>query len=166
MRLIFLDIDGVLVSGKHMDHLATIGESAWKKFDPECVSVFNELIERTNAKVVITSTWRYHYETLDELAHELRARGVNAEIVAMTKRLYGPSAFSKDREDEILEFLYSNTPVFGVQWLALDDAPFKKIKRDHTVQTDFNVGLDKTCLAVAMSKWGRQEMSMMLAKGA
>ena len=160
MKLLFLDIDGVLISGKHMDYLDGQGESAWKVFDPECVDAFNELIQLTGARVVVSSTWRYHYETVEELAQALKDRGVRADVVAFTPRVYGPNAFSKNREDEILEFLQSCTPFFGVQWLAVDDHVFMKFKKDHVVQTDFNVGLTKKDVAVAASKWARQETSI------
>lgn len=160
MKLLFLDIDGVLISGKHMDQLQDDGQSSWKVFDPECVDAFNELVQLTGAKVVVSSTWRYHYETVEELAQALKDRGVKADIVAFTPRIYGPDAFSKNREDEILEFLQSCTPFFGVQWLAVDDHKFMKIKQDHVVQTTFNEGLTKKDVAVAASKWGRQEVKL------
>ena len=55
MKVIFLDIDGVLVHhgfnpipGKLMDHM-----------DPACVEQLNKAIVATQAKVVIHSTWVY-----------------------------------------------------------------------------------------------------------
>lgn len=160
MKLLFLDIDGVLISGAHMDTLNEQGKSWFKVFDPKCVEAFNELVAITGAKVVVSSTWRYHYETIQELAEALTSQGVTAEIVAFTPRIYGPDAFSKNREDEILEFLQSSTPYFGVQWLAVDDHKFMKIKQDHVVQTDFQYGLTKKDVAVAASKWARQEVKL------
>lgn len=62
MKLIFLDIDGVMnnykceLSDKH-DSLA---------FDEESVKLLKKLIEKTKAKLIISSTWRIG-ETLETL---------------------------------------------------------------------------------------------------
>lgn len=76
--IIFLDIDGVL---------CTFGEyyrnrkKFWEKyefadtlklpyeFNKGCVKVFNEILEKTDADIVVTSDWRTHYsvETLGNI---------------------------------------------------------------------------------------------------
>lgn len=156
MKLIFLDIDGVLLSGNYMDKLDQEGQSNWKVFDPECVKAFNDLVQLTGAKVVVSSTWRYHYETVQELATALTQRGVKADIVAFTPRKFGANALAQDRESEIQEFLQSSTPYFGVQWLAVDDHKFVKTPKEFYVQVDYNAGLTQKDVAVAASKWARQ----------
>jgi hypothetical protein len=52
MKVIFLDIDGVITS-------ARIG---WFTYDMYAVNYINWLCEQINAKVVISSTWRKSYE--------------------------------------------------------------------------------------------------------
>ena len=46
-KLIFLDIDGVLNCHGHAD------------FEPSCVEQFNRVLAATEARVVISSAWRY-----------------------------------------------------------------------------------------------------------
>ena len=53
MKIIFLDIDGVL--NRH-----TWNDEAKSCFmEPECIKNFNKILNETNAKVVLSSAWRY-----------------------------------------------------------------------------------------------------------
>lgn len=60
-KYLFLDIDGVL---NHGDWFASDGykrnQSNWEisMFDPECVARLNIIMEKTNAELVISSSWR------------------------------------------------------------------------------------------------------------
>lgn len=47
MKLIFLDIDGVLNSHGQLD------------FEPDCIEQFNRILAATEARVVLSSSWRY-----------------------------------------------------------------------------------------------------------
>ena len=61
-KYLFLDIDGVLnhddwfESDSYRNH-----QSNWKvsMFDPKCVERVNRILEKTNAKLVVSSSWRY-----------------------------------------------------------------------------------------------------------
>ena len=50
MKIIFLDIDGVLNQ---------TGNAASLPFDPNCVMYLNHVIKETGAHIVISSAWRY-----------------------------------------------------------------------------------------------------------
>ena len=86
MRIVFLDIDGVL---NHWDHLTTdecqnsTDMSGSGYLDPECVQRLNTLIERTDAKVVVSSTWRMNH-TIDSLQQTLEEKGFEGEIIDFT----------------------------------------------------------------------------------
>jgi hypothetical protein len=55
IKVIFLDIDGVLVSHNSLKQHRPL----LSKADPACVDVLNALIKWTGAQIVISSSWRY-----------------------------------------------------------------------------------------------------------
>lgn len=61
--IIFLDFDGVLNTERHQARLAVEGKVAkdeWVPlFDPQAVANLQKILEATDARIVITSTWRY-----------------------------------------------------------------------------------------------------------
>lgn len=83
-RVIFLDFDGVLVPDN--------GTWEWRRdrygreFHPECVNNLKEIIDATDAKIVITSSWR-GYLSLWQLIRMWNARNMPGEIVGVTKQI-------------------------------------------------------------------------------
>ena len=62
-KIIFLDIDGVLNHEKWYDKTvgnANIGYQG--DIDPVSISLINQIIEETDAKVIISSTWRFDFK--------------------------------------------------------------------------------------------------------
>lgn len=65
MKVIFLDIDGVLNHEKHYMWLMETDEPTplqrvhpYSEFNPESCKILNRIIDETNAKIVLSSTWR------------------------------------------------------------------------------------------------------------
>ena len=62
MNYLFLDIDGVLNTGQYSNYLVDNGlcetDADGYLFDPEAVKNLRYIIEKTDAKIIITSTWR------------------------------------------------------------------------------------------------------------
>jgi len=62
MKIIFLDIDGVLHSYNYEQALVEKGLSQFDRegaiFDPQCISALARLIEATGAEIVIHSSWK------------------------------------------------------------------------------------------------------------
>jgi hypothetical protein len=97
--IIFLDIDGVLNCQRGWEHYIGNGHhSTWDyskvpeykyggfsriPFCPKAVSLLNELIHLTRAKIVVISTWR-HGNSLEELQNCLEERGVRGLVVGKT----------------------------------------------------------------------------------
>lgn len=75
MKIIFLDIEGVLVGANGPADVP----------DPARVDRLNALAERTGAHLVVTSTWRS--QGLDELTTLLRGWGVTAPVAGLTDDL-------------------------------------------------------------------------------
>lgn len=93
MKLIFLDIDGVLNHELHYKHRAGEG---WEKDEPPhpfddidtfAVEMLNYIIEKTKAKVVISSSWRMGRE-IGELQGILDCMGFEGEIIDKTPLLH------------------------------------------------------------------------------
>jgi len=87
MKVIFLDIDGVLNSVEQ----SIAGHSNQSnvrlyRVDPVKVGLLRWLVDQTDAKVVISSTWRYGH-TLQWFEGYFEALGWLAPIIGMTPRL-------------------------------------------------------------------------------
>ena len=89
MDIIFLDIDGVLRTTASdiwwSDKLIQpIPDSIFKRrFSPTSVSLINQLVNITKAKIVITSTWKTFYKFEDH-KKELFSRGLVSDIIDIT----------------------------------------------------------------------------------
>lgn len=85
-KIIFLDIDGVLYTTQHHNYLSLKNEKVRDKsgfiFDPESIKNFNKIIDETNAKIVITSTWRR--SGLESMKKLFKMRGLKGEIIDIT----------------------------------------------------------------------------------
>ena len=57
MKIIFLDIDGVLIPD--FDH-----ENIKQEWNRSCVNNLMYIISQTNAKIVISSSWRHNIKSL------------------------------------------------------------------------------------------------------
>lgn len=89
VKYIFLDIDGVLVE-QHSFNGQTYGrilEDGKPDFKEKALSNFEELIEATDANIVICSSWRIN-RSLDELKEMFAIRGFSPieKIVGVTPR--------------------------------------------------------------------------------
>jgi len=98
MRLIFLDIDGVLVTRAELIK-GYIPVFNMHGFNADCVKRLNEITNTTKAKIVISSCWR-HMEHRKPLLEHIRLQGITGEIIGMT-----PNSKSGMRGEEIEDFL-------------------------------------------------------------
>ena len=56
MKIIFLDVDGVLNSKDWLENNRVRTENS---VNPEKVKLLEEIVQKTNAEIVLSSTWRY-----------------------------------------------------------------------------------------------------------
>lgn len=123
MRIIFLDIDGVLV-------LASRGALSVL---PDAVAHLNRLTESTQAQIVITSSWR-KWSPIKQLARGLQKGGVKATIIGAT-----PIMNDAERGDEIAAWLRAHA--HDVSFVILDDDSDMGALIPRLVQTDPEHGL-------------------------
>lgn len=69
MKVIFLDIDGVLNHEQHYKWLMETNEPTplqevypYSEFNPKSCQLLNEIIKETDAKIVVSSSWRLNGE--------------------------------------------------------------------------------------------------------
>ena len=132
MKVIFLDIDGVINSGDNMRALHRlhvnhgIGETRdqhGQLFDERCVNFLDIIIRETCAKLVISSTWRFH-GTL-RLRHMWDDRSLPGEIIGVTPKHPNPELMERYYEPgaargyEIQEWLDNHPEV--TDYVILDD---------------------------------------------
>lgn len=130
--IIFLDIDGVL------NRLGTLEEgrttTLWEGFigmEPELVARFNELVKKTNAWVVLSSTWRRDRNWREVMA----ANGLDFEFLDRT-----PVHHRKPRGYEIYAWLRENRDL-KTYAIIDDNADMLLLQKSHFFQTDFRFGL-------------------------
>ncbi len=127
MKIIFLDIDGVI----NLD-------IDWCKAS---INVLNEIIELSGAKIVISSDWKY-YHTIDEIRNIFKNQNVVGEIIGITENLEyrNTMTLEKDRATEINAYLDKNKPE---NYVVIDDLDLSDVLIDATrfVQTHFYIGL-------------------------
>lgn len=146
MKLLFLDIDGVLNSMGHAigynqpflnaDYLQSTGAN----LDPVCVAVLEKLVTENDFQIVLSSTWRTH--GLDD-ASWIEAFNYHFDwndfpLIGQTPSLQGM------RYQEIEAFLKS-FPEKVEDFIILDDDSdaWEEKPSKHFYQTDMNSGLTK-----------------------
>ncbi len=163
MRIIFLDIDGVLLNRKTIGkirkevELPIEGESigfirlSLSQLDPECIANLNRVTDATDAKIVISSSWRYNFREKAQfpfLVDYLKECGVTGEIIGRTpiyseyrdevlqgSRLVGVYA----RGREIQMWLDANPK--AESFVIVDDGSDMDHLTHKLVQTEFEIGI-------------------------
>lgn len=125
MKIIFLDIDGVL-------NVYPQGRDKYgPKFHSNFVENLKEIINKTNAKIVISSSWKS--DGLDILKSMWRYRNLPGEIIDITPDLYFIYSEKEDdsycRGDEIQLWLDKHPEI--VNYVIIDDD-------DDMLQTQMN----------------------------
>ena len=149
MNYLFLDIDGVLNTGRYSNYLVENGlcetDADGYLFDPEAVKNLQTIIEETDAKIIITSTWR-----LDGDMQALwRNRNLAGEVIGVTPTIEKERAIGKitiwygQRGMEIEAWLQDNA-TFPFKYAILDDEDcYLEAHSDHLVLTDPMTGITK-----------------------
>ena len=107
-----------------------------RSVDPKNVEVLNEVIRRTQAKIVISSSWRHGW-SLDEIKEALvRSSFQFPELIIGITPRHGDY---RCRGREIKEWIEANGPI--QHFVILDDDSDMAPIRRHLVQTSFETGL-------------------------
>lgn len=133
MKVIFLDVDGVL--NMH-------GSGGLYTLNKKRLRLLEKIVKETDAQIVVSSTWRYHSDHLKKLSRTLMYRGI--KIIGVTERL-GISKTGERyyRGHEIQKYLDEHPEV--EQYVILDDdGDMLDSQLRNFVQTDGMIGLTET----------------------
>jgi hypothetical protein len=146
LRLVFLDIDGVLNSDAFFARAP--GADVERSLDPLAVRRLDRICAEGSAKVVITSTWRLDMQ-VGELALVLRHHGFGGEVIGASPSLPGP------RGGEIRAWLDAHRRDWR-SYVILDDRDDMGPLRRRLVQTSMARGLLDEHVAPALALLSRR----------
>ena len=148
MNYLFFDIDGVLNTGRYSNHLVDNGlceTDADGYLFPEAVKNLQYIIEETDAKIIITSTWR-----LDGDMQALwRNRDLAGEVIGVTPTIQKEKAIGKikiwygHRGIEVEEWLSANATAPYKYAILDDEDDYLPSQSDHLVLADPMTGITK-----------------------
>lgn len=151
MRILFLDIDGVLNSNDfyvQRQELIKAGtynvEYPLSEFDPKCMKLLDDFCGENDIKIVISSTWR-HGKSVEELQKLFNHFGDNFEIIGKTPSLRHDAVV---RGNEILWWMKQNEELiqnyycdFNNYVILDDDSDMLLWQKDNFIKVDRFVGL-------------------------
>lgn len=157
MKLVFLDVDGVLNSGNFFSSGRRVKSHDYdpkNQLDPEAVELLNEIIEATGAKIVISSVWRYNHKPI-ELREILGAFGFKGQIIGSTPRSTESKARGKEIDAWLTESGYSRRdPV--EKFVILDDDEDMEPHMSRLVRTTWQRGLERSHVERVIEMLGRR----------
>lgn len=129
MKVIFLDIEGVLVTTRKVSTATTIDSDASVDldiFDKVAIQNLNRLLDETGAKIVVSSFWRMGLPKSD-LILMLKLSGINnPPIIDVTPFVWDNDLKRTNRGKEILEWLSKNPYVD--KYIVIDDCGYDKLE--------------------------------------
>jgi hypothetical protein len=142
-KIIFLDFDGVLNSERSVQRFGTR-----YRFAEENVTALNEIVRATEARFVITSSWREGL-TLAEMISFLERNGVvSGRVVGKTKFLQTERGF------EINDWLQA-VPYSVSSFAILDDRDDMAMHRERLVLVNPQIGLSMAHAQLAIGLLGK-----------
>lgn len=175
MKVIFLDFDGVLNHEmwyrrrfNEMDMEKETSRHPYYEFDPLCIEQLNRIINATDAKVVVSSTWR-HGKSPQQLHELLEKVGFKGEVISKTPDFHArgntidgdPIAYNVPRGCEIDWWLDNEGKYQRINWspqkqmeylekslvknyiILDDDSDMLYNQREHFIKTNSYSGLTK-----------------------
>ena len=110
MKVLFLDIDGVVCLHKDKDW-----DNEEEIFDAACCRKLQEIVSATGCKLVLSSSWRLFPESIRSMFRQLKPFGITRE------NFLGRTPLRGERGDEIMAYLKKRPQI--ETFVALDDFP-------------------------------------------
>ncbi len=154
MKVIFLDVDGVLNCRSYRE---SVDDYYTNPIDESRMMLLKYLVEKTGAVIVLSSTWRLYWSDDDR---QITEEGKHFNRIF---NKYGMKIFSKtdnfgeDRNYEILVWLSAHEVS---EYVILDDINFFKnsVNMLHFLQTDDEAeGLDEDIVQLAIDMLNRND---------
>ena len=113
IKVIFLDVDGVL----------NFHGSSFE-FDFNCLNNLSKIVNTTQSKIIISSTYKLSSDSFNRLWNELEKFNIKQSIFSIDNFKYTPDLCDSglDRSDEIIASINSLANFYNiVSWIAIDD---------------------------------------------
>jgi hypothetical protein len=136
MKIIFLDIDGVLNSTEYYTTIDRKNED-WDRFNPQAVEYIKKLCDEFSARIVISSTWRFGAR--QQLKNEMIKSGL---IKHLHKDWKTPQLISQHRGEEINAWLKKHSDINNYVILD-DDEEMLNEQQPNFVQTKLLIGMQE-----------------------
>lgn len=152
MKVLFLDIDGVLNHEHHYEKIFEKSKSGniidypYRDFDSIAIKRLNNIILKTNCKIVVSSSWKLD-SNLQEIFDQV---GINSKIYGITPNLRWKSNDWRIRGKEIAQYLNEH-PEIDNYAIVDDQDDMEKDQLDHFVQTSELDGLNDKCMNLLIS---------------
>ena len=140
-KILFLDIDGVMLPGRAYTLPNQTSNPYVTVFDPCAVAMVNEACRKQNRKIVVHSSWVKHWSA-PEIHKHLAEQGVNVDL--LHEHWFTDPQFSW-RYDRVRDWLYRHKNEV-TDWVVIDDElPTSKederFLEGHSIFTDFDEGV-------------------------
>jgi hypothetical protein len=161
MKVIFLDIDGVLNSGDNLCSYGFLNSKLGRDlygdlFDERCVRYLEAIIQKTGAYIVMSSSWRYAgFFKMQQMWEARRLPGKLIDITPSGK--YNPDIGYNEytvRGDEIQEWINANKP--ETYCIIDDDSDMLESQLPFFVKTDAEFGITLKDAKLAIKTLGEQ----------
>jgi len=108
------------------------------EFDPVCVKYLNEILEITDSKIVVISSWR-EGRTLKQIQSIFEINGI-IKVVGIT-----PLIQDVIRGKEIMEYIFNTnkTDLEVHEFVIIDDEEEMGELTGHLIRTEFATGIDE-----------------------
>ena len=154
-KYLFLDFDGVLNTDRYANRLRKEGIDPFDEFgamfDPDTISNLRSIVEQTDCKIVLSSTWRN--EGMMRMRALWENRNLPGKLFSMTPILLS-TTYNDARNGELFTIPERNSKALEIQaWLQRNaKEPFEYViiddeniffygQQEHLVQTDEYDGL-------------------------
>lgn len=144
MKVIMLDVDGVLNTRKSMEAANTelpihppgpLGMVF--TVDPDCVTLLRKIVEELDLKIVLSSTWRHHPHAFQTAMNWVGWETV--PFIGRTPRTAQNVYEHYERGSEIQEWLNQHPDV--EKYCIIDDDTYDIYQIDRLVHTEHEIGL-------------------------
>lgn len=148
MKIIFLDFDGVI----------STYEKGWR-FDVEKIELLKEIVDKTDAKIVVTSSWKRGFTEVDNFIKSFYDKPRNKDLKNVTifdwfaNSIYDITDNNGSwRGDEIQRWIDKHNEEIESYVILDDDSDFRDNQLFNFVQTDTYEGITsrevKLCIKI------------------
>lgn len=162
MKVIFLDIDGVLNTQKTFKDIHDEYQVTHKRrveLDEKKIFYLSEIVRLTGANIVLSSSWRIfgHMEDGEFIPTNKRTEELKRLFAKYNMVIYDMTSFLGSREEEIREWLSCHN---AEEYLIIDDETFNYNEEEmqRLIKTNFylkyypNIGLGEQHIEEAVKK--------------